>query len=196
MSICRNKSVGCASSSSGESHSATSFGQVTVTIGPDWSKQGDYGSVNAYEYLFKRVGNAVGIDWRLVAAHAMQESSLNPYATNGSGGNKTWGLWQIRENTWADVGASPKPTNDEEVCGDVYITLMKQRLNKFSNVSDPNERIALAIQAWHDGRYAFNGTTWAERKYTEAGKSIGASNESKTYLKNVLEHYKKICGTA
>lgn len=95
---------------------------------------------------FKTSAEIYGLDWRLVAAVAYQESHWNPNARSYTG---VRGLMQITRDTARQLGVADRNDPAQSIWGGSYY--LKTLLEKFSHVSDPHERIALALAAYNSG---------------------------------------------
>jgi soluble lytic murein transglycosylase-like protein len=72
---------------------------LPVTEAPDEVTPIAVPTPSTFRDLFQEVGEAYGIDWRLLAALAFHESSLNPGAVGRDG---DMGLMQILPGTWGE----------------------------------------------------------------------------------------------
>lgn len=57
------------------------------------TKKANAAEVTGFDAIFKHWGAMYGVDWRLLKAHAMRESSLDPSAVNES--DPSYGLGQV-----------------------------------------------------------------------------------------------------
>lgn len=83
-----------------------------------------------YRSLFQQVGDAYGIDWRVLAALAFQESTLNPAAVGRDG---DMGLMQILPGTWQefappDVAGAPFDARSNTEVAAVYLRYLHDYL--------------------------------------------------------------------
>lgn len=157
----------------------------------DWNYKEVNTHINtALDPLFKETGNKFDIDWRLLAAWCFCESSFNPKAKNPAPGNTAAGIWQFTDDTWntnvpdglkenaPDYSRRFIPKNSMQA----FESLLKKEFNKFSNAASRKDKIALAIQAHHDGINKPKGTSWANATFGD-----------KTYLNIVLNQYHGYC---
>ena len=111
-------------------------------------------TLSEYDALFKEHAAQFGLDWRLVAALACQESRFNPAAHNRWGAT---GLMQIKPSTarepYIDIPQvkGPEHTSDNVKAGLKYLSWIKKRY--FSTESDMRERdrIRMSLAAYNAG---------------------------------------------
>ena len=150
---------------------------------------------NTYKEGFKKIGHAIGMDWRLAAAVAMQESQFNPKAVSPTG---SVGLFQYTKDAWTDNAPSGKRDlsyrTDVDAQYDATINYWNKLSKKFKNIPNLNDKLALIIQSHHDGpdTVKSGGVQWKDyvQKY-----SVGTSkrDESVKYLQSVIEKYRQLC---
>jgi soluble lytic murein transglycosylase-like protein len=182
--------------SSGTSETAYGY---TVDFSGNWgynaSAVSSNSKANTYKEGFKKIGDAIGMDWRLAAAVAMQESQFNPKAVNGN----MVGLFQFSKAAWTDN--APKGKKDLSYRIDVgaqydaTINLWSKLSNRFKNISNLNDKLALIIQSHHDGPVTVkDGVQWKDyvEKYS-ADKQPSARTESIKYLQLVIGKYRQLC---
>ena len=88
--------------------------------------------VLTYRALFEEVGNAYGIDWRLLAALAFRESRLDPQAVGRDG---DMGLMQILPTTWDEFAPrsnaeQPFDARHNVEVAATYLLYLQERLNE------------------------------------------------------------------
>ena len=105
------------------------------------------GRISPYDRLFRRVGERVGIDWRLLAAVAYTESRFDPVAKSRFGAR---GLMQLLPTTAARVGATRlfDPAENVEAGGKYLRRLMKVFAG---DGVDREEQIRFAVAAYNCG---------------------------------------------
>ena len=133
-----------------------------------------------YDALYREAGAAYGVDWRLVKAVAIVESSENPKAENRR--DPSIGLMQLH----CAEDAQGRCTNRFDVEGWVGIT--RERL------LDPrtNVRLGTQILAWNLRVFGFERgiavyNSWAAR-HTPAGQAI----PNQRYVDRVMGVYRKL----
>ena len=111
-------------------------------------------TLSEYDALFKKHAAQFGLDWRLVAALAYQESRFDPAAHNRWGAT---GLMQIKPSTarepYIDIPRvkGPEYTSNNVKAGLKYLTWIKKRY--FSTEGDMRERdqIRMSLAAYNAG---------------------------------------------
>jgi membrane-bound lytic murein transglycosylase F len=105
-----------------------------------------------YRRHFEQSGAATGIDWRLIAALAYQESKWDPLATSHTG---VRGMMMLTEETADALGVSNRLDAAESIrAGAKYLADLADRLAP--EVKDP-DRIWLALAAYNLGFGHLNG---------------------------------------
>ena len=106
------------------------------------------GRISPYDELFRTHGAKSGIDWRLLAAMAWQESAFNPTARSWAGAR---GLMQIMPATGARLGLTTAQLNEPDASIRGASAYLKQLYGEFSDINTPAERIKFAIAAYNAG---------------------------------------------
>lgn len=132
----------------GNSYSSSS--SYTSTYAGSYSYNGgsySNGTISRFDELFKRYAPICGLDWRLLAAMAYNESSFNPNAVSYMG---AMGLMQLMPSTARQYGVN-NPF-DPEQCVKGAAKLMSNLLAYYSSVPNPDERINFALAAYNAGQ--------------------------------------------
>ncbi len=106
------------------------------------------GIISTYDQHFKSAARLTGWDWRLIAAQCYQESGFDPNATSWAGAR---GLMQIMPETARDLNLPQERIcvpADNIAAGARYIKLLNE---KFSDISDPRQRICFVLAAYNGG---------------------------------------------
>jgi membrane-bound lytic murein transglycosylase F len=99
-----------------------------------------------YRSLFQRAQQATGVEWRLLAAMAYQESQWDNQATSETG---VRGLMQITEDTARQLGAIDRLDSEASVLGAArYLRDLKDKLPQ--RIAEP-DRTWLALAAYNIG---------------------------------------------
>ena len=99
-----------------------------------------------YRLLFQHAQAATGIEWRLLAAVAYQESQWDPFATSETG---VRGVMQLTEDTARRLGVTDRLDAKQSVAGAArYIAELKRGLPK--RIQEP-DRTWLALAAFNIG---------------------------------------------
>jgi len=104
------------------------------------------GLISRYDDYFKRYAASCGLDWRLLAAIAYNESSFNPNAVSYMG---AVGLMQLMPSTAASYGVSNPFDPEQSVRGAVKV--LRSLLSHYSSISSADERINFALAAYNAG---------------------------------------------
>jgi membrane-bound lytic murein transglycosylase F len=105
------------------------------------------GRVSPYDDLFRKYGRQIGVDWRLLAAQAYQESRFDPDARSWAGAQ---GLMQILPRTGSGLGIKGD-LHDPETgirAGAQYLKRLTERYNPKLPIA---ERLRFALGAYNAG---------------------------------------------
>jgi membrane-bound lytic murein transglycosylase F len=105
------------------------------------------GRISPYDDLFRKYGEEVEIDWRLLAAQAYQESSFDPKARSWAG---AVGIMQIMPRTARELGISGDMRDPETGirAGALYMRRLADRYNPKLPLA---ERLRFALGAYNVG---------------------------------------------
>jgi hypothetical protein len=182
----------------------------TVDFSGNWGYNANATSSNKYAKKYmancKQMGQTLGIDWRLIAAVAMQESTMNPNSNkNKKDKDNNYlaaGLFGWFFKFWNKHAGDYKDNYENIFIPDAafYTTTeaWKEHFTKFKNVSNLNDKIALVIQRHHDGSCPkkdgsdawSSGDKWQDRG---ENSTVKGTKESREYLQKVIKHYKDFC---
>lgn len=125
------------------------------------------GQLSAYDAIIQETSSAHGLDWRLMAAQAYQESRFDP-------GAKSWvgalGLFQVMPRTGAEMGF--KNLADPVEGTHAGVRYMAQLIDSFDKRIPFKERVRFALASYNAGRghvedarrlageMGLNGDTW------------------------------------
>lgn len=188
--LCRNITLNLSGDaanplSGGGSGTVLSIGNQKLDMSGNWGWKGEGGkTLSSYDSIFKATAKRLGLDWRLVAAQAFVESKMNLYTKNPS--SSALSMWQIIEKYWPISVC--QPTTDPKQSTLAYESIMRKHLNECKNAKTDNDRIAMALQKYHDGS-STTGNEWAKRK---PGK-YGTTQEAIQYVPKIIAKYKENC---
>ena len=183
----------------GQGVTETAYG-YTVDFSGNWGYNANATSsdnnANKFKEYMKRAGDELGVDWRLIAAVAMKESTMNPNAENKDNEQNTAaGLFQFTNAAWQECAPNGMKYNyskkkDVDPSITALINFWKKIFNKIKRAKTVNDKIALTIQAHHDGINSIKniGTIGKWEEYSPARDNYG-----KEYLQKVIKHYKDFC---
>lgn len=131
--------------------------------------------------IFQRWGNEYGVDWILLKAVSMKESSLNPNAVN-SADNESLGLMQVLCHPDGYGGC----TNRFNVDGWTEATREKLLMPDF------NIRIGAQILAWNIQQYGLPKAIAVYNKWNERTSPQEGPFDNQAYVEKVLSNYRSI----
>ena len=98
-----------------------------------------------YQSLFKQAGERCGIDWRLLAAMAYQESTWNPKARSPTG---VRGMMMLTADTADELDVDRENVAESIAGGAIYLQQIRERLP--SQIREP-DRTWMALAAYNQG---------------------------------------------
>ena len=104
------------------------------------------GTISYYDDLFIKYAPSSGMDWKLLAAIAYNESAFNPNATSHMG---AMGLMQLMPSTARQYGAANPYDPEQSVRASAK--LIANLLAHYASVPDPSERINFMVAAYNAG---------------------------------------------
>lgn len=145
------------------------------------------GQLSPYDDYFKKYGAEYGIDWRLLASVAYQESTF-------VNGNESWagaaGIMGLMPSTAASLGVSRQDIFDPELNIKAATFYLKRLIQAFSSVENPDERIKLALAAYNGGiGHVYDGQALAQ-KYGSDPQVWDDNVEKYLSLKRFEKYYK------
>lgn len=106
------------------------------------------GIISSYDQHFIRHSQAIGWDWRLMAAQCYQESGFDPQAISWAGAR---GLMQIMPETAGHLGVSAGMLHNPEVNIRTAALYLNELQAKFSDVPGRAERLQFVLAAYNGG---------------------------------------------
>lgn len=131
--------------------------------------------------LFQKWGAYFGVEWQLLKAHAIVESSLDPNAVNETD-NESIGLMQILCRPDGNGGCM----NRLNVEG--WSEATREKLFN----PDFNIRIGAGILAWNIRHYGLPRGIAMYNRYAEKDSPIGGPFQNQAYVDKVLSNYRRI----
>lgn len=131
--------------------------------------------------IFQQWGDYYSVDWKLLKAIAMNESSLNPNAVN-SADNESIGLMQILCRPDGNGGC----TNRFDVEGWSEATRAKLLTPSF------NVQIGAGIFSWLQNTYGLPKAIAVYNKWNERSAPQEGPFENQSYVDRVLNNYRSI----
>jgi membrane-bound lytic murein transglycosylase F len=144
------------------------------------------GVISPYDVYFKRYGEQTGLDWRLLASVAYQESS---FQSEGSSWAGAAGLMGLMPSTAASLGVDNNNLYDPESnirAGSEYLRML---YDVFSPVEDLGEQLKMALAAYNGGiGHVFDARALAE-KYGADPDIWDGNVERYIQLKRLEQYY-------
>ena len=106
------------------------------------------GIISPYDALFVRHSQAIGWDWRLMAAQCYQESGFDPEAVSWAGAH---GLMQIMPETAAHLGLPANQLYVPEQNIRAAARYLRELERRFSDVPGRLERLQFVLAAYNGG---------------------------------------------
>ena len=106
------------------------------------------GAISPYDDLFRKYGDLVEIDWRLLAAQAYEESGFDPEAHSWAGAR---GVMQVLPRTALDLGIQGD-LHDPEVGIQAGALYLRWLYDLFEPSLPRGERLRLALASYNAGR--------------------------------------------
>ena len=143
------------------------------------------GVISPFDNYFRKEGARQGIDWRLLAAVAYQESTFRTEESSWAGAT---GLMGLMPATAASLGITSDQIYDPEHNIRVGAQYLKNLITLFSSVGDRNEEIKLALAAYNGGIGHISDARALAEKY-EADKDVWEGNVERFVQLKSLEQY-------
>lgn len=172
--------------------------------------------ISIYDKYFKEAAYYTGWDWKLIAAQCYQESGFDPNAISWAGAK---GLMQIMPNTAKQLNLAENDMFRPMENIAAAARLIKDLQNKFSYISDTEERIKFILASYNGGtghindaqsltkKYGGNSNSWLDVSYyiknlnnpryyrdpvVKYGYMIGS--ETYNYVENIMLRWKQYGG--
>jgi membrane-bound lytic murein transglycosylase F len=146
------------------------------------------GALTEWDDLFQKAGDDIGVDWRLLAAQAYQESRLDPKAKSSFGAQ---GLMQVMPATAKEVGIKdPWDPADSIRGGSAYLKKVMDRYFNDEGIA-LKDRIRLGLAAYNVGPgHIADARRLAEEQGLDKNRWFG-NVEKTTLLLSKPRYYKK-----
>ncbi len=104
------------------------------------------GKISEYDHLFKKYGRKIGVDWRLLASQAYQESHFRPTVASWAGAK---GLMQLMPATAKRFGATNTSDPEQSVkAGTNYLQWLEKH---WKSIEDSTERLKFMLASYNVG---------------------------------------------
>lgn len=151
------------------------------------TKKANAAEITDHDALFKKWGGYYGVDWRLIKAHAMRESSLDPAAFNAERpdlvDDGSYGLMQV----YCIVGADGYCRNKLNVSG--WPARPEQLLDAEYNVMIGAQIIAANIRM-----YGMPRAVAVYNSFDQHTAPLNGPFKNQSYVDDVLEIYRDLGG--
>ncbi|MDR2816762.1 MAG: transglycosylase SLT domain-containing protein [Proteiniphilum sp.] len=153
---------------------------------PAFREISGHGVISPFDSYFKRYGKESGIDWRLLASVAYQESSFD---TEGQSWAGAIGLMGLMPATAASLGTEENQLIDPEKNIRTGTEYLKNLLHVFRFINDADERIKMALAAYNGGIGHVSDALALTRKYGGDDKVWEGNVERYLQLKRLEQYY-------
>lgn len=144
------------------------------------------GVISPFDTYFREEGERLGIDWRLLASIAFQESTFN---TEGESWAGAVGLMGLMPATAASLGITGDQLFDPVMNIRAGAGYLKRLLTIFRTIDDREERLKMALAAYNGGiGHIFDARALAE-KYDGDKDVWEGSVERYVQLKRLEQYY-------
>ncbi len=143
------------------------------------------GVISPFDGFFRQEGVRLGIDWRLLAAIAYQESTFRTEESSWAG---AVGLMGLMPATAASLGVTGDQLYEPEQNIRAGAQYLQQLISLFSSVEESSEQIKLALAAYNGGIGHISDARALAEKY-EADKDIWEGNVERFVQLKRLEQY-------
>lgn len=144
------------------------------------------GVISPYDVYFRQSGDATGIDWRLLASVAYQESTFNTEGVSWAGAT---GLMGLMPKTAASLGTEDDELDDPEINISAGSYYLKTLIDIFSStIGNKEEQVKMALAAYNGGIGHISDARALAEKYG-ADKNVWNGNVEKFVQLKRLEQY-------
>lgn len=156
------------------------FGVPSIAEGATMTSSNDF-VAPSIDSIFQKWGDYYNVDWKLLKAIAMNESSLNPNAVN-SADNESLGLMQVlcRPNGKGGCLNTFNVEGWSEATRDKLLT------------PDFNVKIGAGIFAWNQEQFGLPKAIAVYNKWNERTSPQEGPFENQQYVDRVLNNYRSI----
>ncbi|WP_298645828.1 transglycosylase SLT domain-containing protein [uncultured Proteiniphilum sp.] len=153
---------------------------------PSYSEISGHGVISPFDSFFKQYGKESGIDWRLLASVAYQESTFD---TEGQSWAGAIGLMGLMPATAASLEVEEDQLLDPEKNIRAGTEYLKKLLHIFRFVNDPYERIKMTLAAYNGGVGHVLDALALTEKYGDDDKVWEGNVERYLQLKRLEQYY-------
>ena len=136
------------------------------------------GKLSDYDEIFKKHGKKYGVDWRILASIAFQESRFNPKA-RGLGG--AFGIMQFMPVTGRKYGVNTGSSADKQI--EAAAKLLSNTMVAFKDIPDSLQRYKFVLASYNSGQSHVEDAQRLAKKYGKDAKVW--DNNVKVMFKNL-----------
>ena len=144
------------------------------------------GVISPYDVYFRQYGEAVGLDWRLLAAVSYQESTFNSEGSSWAGAK---GLMGLMPATAASLGIDSAMLIDPEANIRGGAEYLQKLIVFFNSVENNDERLKLALASYNGGLGHITDARALAKKYGADENVWDGSVEKFIQLKRLEQYY-------
>lgn len=144
------------------------------------------GVISPYDVYFRQYGEAVGLDWRLLAAVSYQESTFNSEGSSWAGAK---GLMGLMPATAASLGIDSAMLIDPEANIRGGAEYLQKLIVYFNSVENNDERLKLALASYNGGIGHITDARALAKKYGADEDVWDGSVEKFIQLKRLEQYY-------
>ncbi len=144
------------------------------------------GVISPYDVYFRQYGEAVGLDWRLLAAVSYQESTFNSEGSSWAGAK---GLMGLMPATAASLGVDSAMLIDPEANIKAGAEYLQKLIVLFNSVENSDERLKLALASYNGGIGHISDARALAKKYGADENVWDGSVEKFIQLKRLEQYY-------
>jgi len=142
--------------------------------------------ISPFDVFFRMYGEITGIDWRLLASVAFQESTFNSEGVSWAGAR---GLMGLMPTTAASLGVESNQLYDPEINISTGAKYLNELLHVFRTIESYEERVKIALAAYNGGiGHVYDARALAEEYGSDADIWYG-SVEKFIQLKHLEQYY-------
>ena len=144
------------------------------------------GVISPYDVYFRQYGEAVGLDWKLLASVSYQESTFNNEGSSWAGAK---GLMGLMPSTAASLGIDNEMLIDPETNIKAGAEYLRNLILIFNSVENSDERLKLALASYNGGIGHISDARALAEKYGADENVWDGSVEKFIQLKRLEQYY-------
>ena len=153
---------------------------------PTFERNLGEGVISPYDVYFRQYGEAVGVDWKLLASVSYQESTFD---TEGSSWAGAKGLMGLMPATAASLGVDSNMIIDPETNIKAGAEYLRELINLFNFIENNEERLKMALASYNGGIGHISDARALAEKYGADENVWDGSVEKFIQLKRLEQYY-------